>query len=104
MYTRAFARQREFAEEVARVEEKLGEKVIRIRYALDYDSTGDPAVHFRIVMPDSSITKGQLLESTQYVSSVIEQELQPEERWGVYAYFRFRAQSEQEVMQEPAWA
>jgi hypothetical protein len=104
MYTRAFARQREFADEVSKVEEKLGDKVVRIRYALDYDSTGDPAVHFRVVMPDSSLTKDRLLEATRYVSSVIEQELQPEERWGVYAYFNFRAQSEQQEMQEPAWA
>lgn len=104
MYTRAFARPREFADEVAKVEQKLGDKVIRIRYSLDYDSTGDPAVKFRVVMPDSSLVKGKLLDATQDVSNVIEEELQPEERWGVYAYFNFRAQSEQEAMQEPAWA
>lgn len=104
VYTRAFAHKREFADAVARVEEKLGDQVIRIRYSLDYDSTGDPAVKFRVVMPDSSLAKGKLLESTRHVSFVIEDELQPLETWGVYPYFNFRAQSEQEEMQEPAWA
>jgi len=104
VYTRAFSYPREFADAVKKVEQKLGDQVIRIRYSLDYDSTGDPAVHFRIVMPDSSLTKGKLLENTRHVSFVIEQELKPEELWGVNPYFRFRSESEQEKMQEPIWA
>jgi hypothetical protein len=72
LYTKAFARRREFADEVSKVEQKLGDKVIRIRHTLDYDSTGDPAVKFRVVMPDSSLTKDKLLEATRYVSFVIE--------------------------------
>ncbi|SPF50066.1 hypothetical protein SBA4_4250003 [Candidatus Sulfopaludibacter sp. SbA4] len=104
MFTKAFSYEREFAEAVKKVEQELGDKVIRIRYSLDYDSTGDPAVKFRIVMPDSSLTKDKLLEATQHVSWVIERELKPEETWGVYPYFNFRAESEQEAMQEPAWA
>jgi hypothetical protein len=55
-------------------------------------------------MPDSSLTKDKLLETTRHVSFVIERELQPQEEWGVFPYFRFRSQSEQEAMREPAWA
>jgi hypothetical protein len=101
---KAFVHQREFADAVDKVEQKLRDKVIRIRHALDYDSTGDPAVYFRVVMPDSSLASDKLLEATRYVSFVIEQDLQPQEQWGVYPYFRFRSQSEQQAMQEPAWA
>ena len=100
---KAFFHPDEFADAVERVERKLGDKVIRIRHTLDYDSTGDPAVKFRVVMPDSSLEKGKLLESTRIVSNVIQQELNPHEQWGVYPYFRFRSQSEQQKMQEPAW-
>lgn len=101
---RAFLHEDEFAAAVKKVEEKLGCEVVHISHSVDYDSTGDPAVHFRIVMPDKSFEKDQLLEKTRHVSFVIARELQPEERWGVYPYFRFRSQSEQEAMQEPAWA
>ncbi len=87
-----------------RVGQKLRDHVVRIRHTLDYDSTGDPAVYFRVIMPDSSLTRDKFLEATRYVSFVIEQELQPQEQWGVFPYFRFRSQSEQEAMQEPAWA
>jgi hypothetical protein len=80
VYTRAFARKREFADEVARVEQKLGDQVIRIRYSLDYDSTGDPAVKFRVVMPDASLDSDKLLEATRHVSFLIAEELQPEEK------------------------
>lgn len=104
MVPKAFVHQREFADAVERVEQKLGDRVIRIRHALDYDSTGDPAVYFRVVMPDASLADDKLLETTRHVSFVIEHELQPQEQWGVYPYFRFRSQSEQQAMQEPAWA
>jgi ribosome-binding factor A len=101
---KAFVHQREFADAVDRVGQKLGANIVRIRHSLDYDSTGDPAVYFRVVMPDSSLTRDKLLEATRHVSFLIEQELQPQEEWGVFPYFRFRSQSEQEAMQEPAWA
>lgn len=104
MTPRAFIHQSEFAAAVKKVEDQLGDEVIRIRYDLDYDSTGDPAVYFRIVLPDSSLAKGKLLEATRDVSFALEQQLQLREYWGVYPYFRFRRHSEQEAMQEPAWA
>ena len=104
VHPRAFVHQREFADAVERAEQKLKDNVISIRHTLDYDSTGDPAVYLRVVMPDSSLTKDRLLKATRHVSFVIEQELQPQEQWGVYPYFRFRSQSEQQTMQEPAWA
>ena len=100
---KAFFHPREFADAVEKVERKLGDRVIRIRHTLDYDSTGDPAVKFRVVMPDSSMTRDKLLVSGQYVSNVIRQELDPHEHWGVYPYFSFRSQSGQQEMQEPAW-
>lgn len=103
---RAFIHEREFAEVVERVEQKLraSGSVIRIRHELDYDSTGDPAVYFRIVMPDSSLRKDNLLRATDDVANALVEDLQPQERWGVYPYFRFRSQSGQEAMQEPSWA
>ncbi len=46
---KAFYHEREFAEEVKKVEQKLQAtgNAIRVRHELNYDSTGDPAVYFR---------------------------------------------------------
>jgi hypothetical protein len=103
---RAFIHQREFAEAVERVEQKLREsgQVVRVRHDLDYDSTGEPAVYFRIVMPDSSFADVRLLAATDDVANALIGDLDPLERWGVYPYFRYRSQSGQEATQEPSWA
>jgi hypothetical protein len=101
---RAFMHEREFADAVEKVAQKLAGEGVRIRHELDYDWSGDPAVYFRVVMPDASVTEDKLLEATRYVSNMIAEDLQPQEQWGVYPYFRFRSQSEQEKMQEPSWA
>jgi hypothetical protein len=102
---KAFYHPDEFAAEVEQVERKLKESgnVVRIRHELYYDWSGDPAVDFRIVMPDSLLTKGKLLNETIYVENML-RDLHLQERWGVYPYFNVRAQSEQEAMQEPSWA
>lgn len=102
---KAFYHEREFAEAVKKVEEKLKEtgNVIRVRHELNYDSTGDPAVYFRVLMPDSAL-ETNILEATREVSWTIEEALDLREYWGVYPYFSFRSASEQEAMQEPSWA
>ena len=102
---KAFYHEREFAEEVKKVEQKLQEtgNVIRVRHELNYDSTGDPAVYFRVLMTDAAL-ETNILEATQGVSWIIEENLDLREYWGVYPYFRFRSASEQEAMQEPSWA
>ena len=103
LISRAFIEREQFETAVKKVEQQLRPHVLRIRYDLDYDSTGDPAAYFKIVLPDESFAKEKLLEQTRYVSFVIEQKLQPQRRWGINPYFRFRSSSEQERMQEPAW-
>ena len=101
---KAFANRSEFDAAVKGVEKALGKNVVRVRYALDYDSTGDPGVFFKIVLPDASVTKDNLWNTTQKVAFLIEQKLDPVGLWGVYPYYRFRSQSEQEAMQEASWA
>ena len=98
---RAFIHQQEFAEAVEKVEQilKASGNVVRIRHDLDYDSTGDPAAYFRIVMPDELLARGKLLRETDEVSNILIRDLDLQERWGVSAYFRFRSQSEQEKIQ-----
>ena len=76
--------------------------VVRIRYNLGSDWTGDPSIFFRIVLSDDASRKGRLSETTERVSSTILNEIRPEEL-GLQWYFNFRSLSEQEEIKEPAW-
>ncbi len=102
-FTRAFVDRQAFDAEVREVERELAGDVIRISYDLDHDSTGDPAVHFRIVLPDDAFQQDRLFTATQDVSDAIEYKLQPIGRWGVNPYFRYRSKTTYETSPEPAW-
>ena len=103
MLPKAFVQQDDFDKAVKRVEKQLAGQVVRLRYSLDYDSTGDPAVFFRAVMPDEALGQEQLIDSIHKLWFEIEQKLKPRQRWGVYPYYRYRSQSSQERMEEPSW-
>jgi len=102
-FTRAFIEREAFEADVREVERELSGPVVHMSYDLDYDSTGDPAVHFKIVLPDESFKRDKLLDEIQHVSYVVKQKLQPVVRWGVYPYFRFRSKSTYESSPEPGW-
>jgi hypothetical protein len=101
---RAFLQREQFAAAVAEIERQLDPHVVRIRYSLGDDWSGEPAVFFRIVLPDAATRRDLLLESANRVSDAIERQIEPMEEWGVLPYFSFRSQSEQEQLNEPAWA
>ena len=82
----------------------LGPEVIRVFYSLGEDWTGDPSIFFRIVLADRATKNGKLFQTTKRVSSHIEERLEPVEEWGLRAYFNFRSKSEQDELQEKAWA
>ena len=103
---RAYLHPEEFAQEVEKVEKELIERgeVIRIRHELHDDRSGDPMVLFLVVMPDSSFEQEDLLTPTRSVSNALRQGIHPYEQWGVWPYFRYRSQSEQNAAKEPSWA
>lgn len=103
---RAFNHRGDFDSAVRKVERQLRRAghVVHIRYDLGYDSTGDPAVHFRIVLPDGSVKRERFLEAMQTVSSEIDRKVRPQSEWGVYPYFRYWSKSTQEASHDPAWA
>lgn len=101
---KAFIEERQFAAAVAEVERMLRPEVLRIRYTLGEDWTGDPAVFFRVVISDAFSGRDQIWKVTDHVSTTLEQQIEPVEQWGVRPYFNYRSQSEQEVLREEAWA
>jgi len=95
-----------FASQVRKAEQKLKRlgHVVSVRHTLDYDMDGTPVVWFLVVLPDASVAADRLLWTTDLISVALRNELQPEFKWGVYPHFRFRSKTEQETIQEPAWA
>jgi hypothetical protein len=101
---RAIAQESRFAAAVAGIEQQLHPAVVRLRYTLGNDWTGDPAVFFRIILSDDASQRDRLLNAANGISAAIVQRIEPLEQWGVLPYFSFRSQSEQAHLNEPAWA
>jgi hypothetical protein len=105
---RAVLQRTQFAAAVAEVERQLIPDVLRIRFTLDEDWAGDPAVHFRIVLPDNVVEFGKILPATDKIEEMIERNIEPFEQWGVWPYYDYRSASEQAELQaqfnSPAWA
>jgi hypothetical protein len=101
---RASTQQGQFDSAVAEVERTLAPQVVRIRYTLGDDWSGEPAVFSRILPSDAASRHDRLWDVTDQVSTVIDQRIEPLEQWGVLPYFNFRSQSEQAQLNEPAWA
>jgi hypothetical protein len=101
--SKGFVNQSEIESGVQRAVRVLAPAVVRIRYSLDTDWSGDPSVFFRVVLSDEASTKAQLSEIAQRVALTILNEVKAEEL-GLHSYFNFRSLSEQESLREPAWA
>ena len=96
--------QSQFESAVLDVERTFPSQVVRVRYDLGDDSTGDPAVFFRILLSDEAASRrDQLREVASRVQTAIFQQLDPMDQWGVYPYFSYRSQAEQKQLNDPAW-
>ena len=94
----------ELDNEVERAKLKLGPEVVRIKHSLGEDTSGDPAIYFRIVLADWAVREETLGDMTGQIAKVFRDELRPLENWGLIPYFRFRKQSERAKMNDLAWA
>jgi hypothetical protein len=100
---RGFVNQGQIDAGVERAMQALRPDVVRIRYSLGGDWKGDPSVFFRVVLSDEASREAQLSEVTERVARTMLNEVKVEES-GLQWYFNFRSLSEQEELQEPAWA
>ena len=88
---------------VRRAVRALAPDVVRIRYSLDEDWTGDPSVFFRMVLSGDAPRKKRLGDIAQGVKAVIREEVRPDDL-GLYAYFNFPTLAEQSDLKDPKWA
>jgi len=83
-------------------ERSLVPDVAHIRYEIGEDWSGQWAIFFRVVLSDDAAKRRLRDVATKVVWGLARQLDFPS--MGVFLYHNFRSVSEQEALQEPAWA
>jgi len=81
---------------------ELAPDVIRIRVNEAPDWSEHPAIYFRVVLADNASRRDRLFDVTGRVREKLFDKLGLESLDRI-PYFRFRSQSEQLQLQDPAW-
>ena len=90
-------------EQVDEIARDLAPDVVRIRFQADSDWSGDPALHFKIILSDDAIRSDRLPEVRERVRARLFDDLGLSWSSGRIPYFRFRAESEQSKIREASW-
>ena len=94
----------QIAKDLRRAERALAPDVVRIRYTLADDWTGEPSIFFKVVLSDDAASKeSKLGEIAERVIIIIRNKVKPEEL-GLNSFFNFRSLSEYNELNDPAWA
>lgn len=100
--TVTFGKQAEINSAISEVVRLLAPDVLRIRYHIDRDWSGDWAIFFRILLSDEA-SRERLREVTTKVVGLLDERVDFESL-GLFRYHNFRSASEQEILREEAWA
>jgi hypothetical protein len=98
----AVSHQETIREEVRQVAAALKPDVVRIRYSMSEDWSGQWAIFFRVVLSDDA-AKNRLRQVANNVEQRLAEHLDFNSL-GVYPYHNFRSESEQATLREEAWA
>jgi hypothetical protein len=98
----AVTKQSEIQAAINTVERSLVPDVAHIRYEIGEDWSGQWAIFFRVVLSDDAAKRRLRDVATKVVWGLARQLDFPS--MGVFPYHNFRSVSEQEALQEPAWA
>ena len=98
----AVTKQTEIQAAINAMERSLAPDVVRIRYEMGEDWSGQWAIFFRIVLTDDAAKRRLRDVASKVVWGLARQLDFP--GIGVYPYHNFRSVSEQNTLQEAAWA
>jgi hypothetical protein len=100
-----FLNQTEVEKAVDEFIKTLGPEVVRVRWNIGPDWSGDTALYFRVVLADSvAIDRATFVDTAQRVTASFFEQLQPLENWGLFPHFRFRSNAENSQLSDPKWA
>ena len=103
-YAKGFLERDQLDEAVNAMIPLLGPDVERLRYSLEEDWSGDPAIYFKIVLSDEASSEDRLRPTTEQIEATIDRHLHPLTQWGLFCYINYRTHSELLARQEKAWA
>lgn len=95
--------EKEVAARVAELERKFAPDVVRIRYTIQNDYSGDPAIYFRVLLTDEASRPPGLYKLTRKIDDTIWDEVDSLNRWGRFPYVWYRSVSEQADLREAIW-
>src|SRR5215472_4506257 len=98
----AVTKQSEILAAIHEVERTLAPDVVRIRYDISEDWSGQWAIFFRVVLTDDAARRRLRDIANKVVSGLARRLDFP--AMGVFPYHNFRSASEQDALQEEAWA
>jgi hypothetical protein len=98
----AVTKQSEIQAAINAVERSLAPDVVHIRYEIGEDWSGQSSIFFRVVLTDDAAKRRLRDVATKVVWGLARRLDFPS--MGVFPYHNFRSVSEQEALQEPAWA
>ncbi len=84
------------------IERDLQPEIVRLRWSVGENWSGDPAIFFRIVLSDTAGRRDDLAEFTGKIGTQIFDVLQEADVEYV-PYFNFRTESEQKRLNDPEW-
>ncbi len=102
MYPSAVTKKAEIDAAIQCVQQSIGGDVVRIRYDIGEDWSGQSAIFFRVLLTDDAAMHRLRDVATKVVWGLAGQLDFP--GMGVFPYHNFRSESEQAALQEPAWA
>ena len=98
-----YVNQERLASDIERAKQRLGPAVVRVKHSVGADTSGEPAIYFRIVLADFASAEETLADVTGQITRLLFDELRPLENWGLRPYYSFRSQSEQAKRDDLAW-
>jgi hypothetical protein len=98
----AVTRQSEIETAILELSAQLAPDVVRIRYDIGEDWSGQWAIFFKVVLSDEAARRRLRAVGSKVVWGLAGRLDFP--GMGVFPYHNFRSASEQAALQEPAWA
>ena len=78
----------------------LPDGVVKLRYTVGDDWSGDPAIFFWVTLSDEAARRPVLHRMSRRVQDLIAERIDPMREWGLIPYFSFRSESEQAMLKD----
>src|SRR5271154_214735 len=100
--SRGFVQKSQIKDAVASAAKRLDSREVRdVQFTLETDTGGEPSIFFGILLTPYASHQSRLAEVTGRVSTVLFDQLQPYNQWGLQPYFNFT--SNQALYRNPDW-